>query len=81
MKLKMIAFASVAIASFTLAKISIAQLGTGSAPTSTGERSLAAAPAGEVATVNEFRQIDQSHESQCWDATGRLHAGTQRSVR
>jgi hypothetical protein len=50
----MITLASVAIASFTLAQISIAQPGTGSAPTSTGERSVTAPPVGEISTVNEF---------------------------
>jgi hypothetical protein len=47
MKLKMIAFACAAIAPIALAQ-------TGAGPTSTGERSLSAAPVGEIATVNEF---------------------------
>ncbi len=47
MKLKMIALACVAIAPLALAQ-------TGSGPTSTGERDIAAAPSGEVSYVNEF---------------------------
>ena len=52
MKLKMLAIAWVAIASLASAQTTLDQ--TGSGPTSTGERSLAAAPAGEISTVNEF---------------------------
>src|SRR5438034_2369240 len=47
MKLKIIAIACVAIAPFALAQ-------TGSGPTSTGERDIAAAPTGEISYVNEF---------------------------
>ena len=47
MKLKMIALACAAIAPLALAQ-------TGSGPTSTGERDIAAAPSGEVSYVNEF---------------------------
>src|ERR1700757_965535 len=47
MKLKIIALACVAIAPFALAQ-------TGSGPTSTGERDIAAAPTGEIGYVNEF---------------------------
>jgi len=52
MKLKMLAIAWVAIASLASAQTTLDQ--TGSGPTSTGERSLAAAPVGEISTVNEF---------------------------
>ncbi len=47
MKLKIIALACVAIAPLALAQ-------TGSGPTSTGERDIAAAPSGEISYVNEF---------------------------
>jgi hypothetical protein len=47
MKLKIIALACMAIAPLALAQ-------TGSGPTSTGERDIAAAPLGEVSYVNEF---------------------------
>jgi hypothetical protein len=47
MKLEMIALACMAVAPLALAQ-------TGSGPTSTGERDIAAAPAGEISTVNEF---------------------------
>jgi len=51
MKLKMIALACVAIAPVTFAQTNVP---TGSGPTSTGERDIAAAPGGEVSYVNEF---------------------------
>ncbi len=47
MKLKIIALACVAIAPLALAQ-------TGSGPTSTGERDIAASPSGEISYVNEF---------------------------
>jgi len=47
MKLKIIALTCVAIAPLALAQ-------TGSGPTSTGERDIAAAPNGEISYVNEF---------------------------
>ena len=47
MKSKMIALACAAIAPLALAQ-------TGSGPTSTGERDIAAAPNGEISYVNEF---------------------------
>jgi hypothetical protein len=47
MKLKIIALVCVAIAPLVLAQ-------TGSGPTSTGERDIAAAPTGEIGYVNEF---------------------------
>lgn len=47
MKLKMLAFICAMIAPLALAQ-------TGSGPTSTGERDIAAAPTGEISYVNEF---------------------------
>jgi hypothetical protein len=47
MKSKMIALACAAIAPLAFAE-------AGSGPTSTGERDIAAAPAGEISYVNEF---------------------------
>ena len=52
MNLKMFAIAWVAIASLASAQTTLDQTGAG--PTSTGERSVAAAPVGEISTVNEF---------------------------
>jgi len=52
MESKMIVLGCLAIASLALAQTEVNQTGAG--PTSTGERSVAAAPAGEISTVNEF---------------------------
>jgi hypothetical protein len=50
MKSKIIALACVAIAPLAFAQT----IQTGAGPTSTGERDIAAAPAGEISSVNEF---------------------------
>jgi hypothetical protein len=52
MKSKMIVLACMAIASLASAQTEANQ--TGSGPTSTGERDIAAAPSGEISYVNEF---------------------------